>query len=211
VSIAKLHARLADPAPAFECRCVDRTSLLVPLRHQLGAPASKKQLDGLAAYLEGAAPGLLDLYREIDGMLLYADESFETAGIALPTIRELPDLQDLFQVSLATLDDGGDMESAVVLGGAQGTGNFLIVPVEGARRGRILLFDHETSAAEPFAKDAAEMLHRFVDDPVAAVRALGDVRYGALQGSPQRYFADRRASGVADGPVRATKGRPHDR
>lgn len=188
MSLGKLRRRVADPAPGLECDGVDRTRFVVPVTHELGGPAPDKALAGLARFIDGASPALLSLYREVSGIRLCV--AGDVVGVAIPTLAELADQQEAFQAVLEE-DEAGDLEDAVVLGGAPGSGRFLVMPRNGGRRGRVLLFDRKTGEAERFASDVTELLGILSGDPVAVMRQLGSVaRYGPKLGVPKRYLPD---------------------
>jgi len=192
LSLGKLKRRVADPAPGLECEGVDRVRFIVPVAHELGGPAPEKALAGLARFIDGASPSLLSLYREVSGIrLCVAGRAIdEVVGIEIPPLAGLADQQEAFQAALES-DESGDLEDAVVLGGAPGSGNYLVMPRTGGRRGRVLLFDHETGEAERFASDVTELLGVLAGDPVVVMRRIGSVaRYGSMLGVPKRYLSD---------------------
>lgn len=190
MTLHALRARLADPAPAFECVALDESVSRVRLQHHLGTPAREKHLAGLARFLDGAAPSLVALYREVDGMRLYADGGFDTVLVELAPINAMPDLQDAFLDAIALVDEPGALETALVFGEAPGSGEPFLVATEGPTRGQILRYDHEEQRGVPFARDADELCARLAD-PMRVVREIAPfLGFGPLAAKPVRYLPD---------------------
>lgn len=203
-SFERLAARLADPAPAFECEgfgAPGRT--LVAVEHRAGAPATAAEIAWLQRQLDGVAGGLVTIWARWNGIMLGVEPGTTEPSflVALHPIGEAMLAATagvhswVEELGALELEDPDGLASAVAIGGPAASANALVVLTRGSRAGAICVFDHETLVAEPFAANVDELLERLADDPVALVEPLGGTtRYRWDEGQlfPVAYLADGR-------------------
>jgi hypothetical protein len=199
VSIQALAARLADRAPVLLCESLAGPEpVAVTVEHVAGSPATLEALANLRRSLAGAAPDLIAIWERWDGVRLYAEPLPPGAQanhlVALHPIAEMAmwtaEMREwLEQIPDDDEADPASLRGALVIGGPAYSADCLLVVTQGPRAGAICVFDHETGFAEPFARDAADLLERLAGDPLALIEPFGGTCcYGDGELHPVEYL-----------------------
>ncbi len=179
----------------------------VPVEHHWCEPASAEALRWLEQALCGSADGLLDLYREAGGARLFAKWGNPEDGLLFIPVEEMESEKE----ELATwifmhendpelsmpyeeYEDEGVLtlqgtpppwwEGAVVFSGFGYAPERIFVVTDGAHRGKVFVYEHESDASSLLAGDFDAFLRLVMTDPAHFMR-----RYGTDFSEVERYEA----------------------
>ncbi len=179
----------------------------VPIEHHWCEPASAESLRWLEKALGGSADGLLDLYREAGGARLFAKWGDSEDGLLFIPVEEMEsekaelgewifmhEADPELSVSYEEYEDEGVLtlrgtpppwwDGAVVFSGLGYSPERIFVVADGAHRGKIFIYEHESDASSFLAGDFDAFLRLVMADPARFMR-----RYGTDFSDVERYEA----------------------
>jgi hypothetical protein len=202
MSLQNLEDFVKSAAPGFRCYAAGHEAgprFVARVRHVLNAPASSKSIAQLRRMLKSEADAIADFYRHHDGFVLYQDTESEAAGVELLPIEQweeaTDDMQNWFD-HLEPDDDPDHILTGIAIAAVPQSGNYFVMPIEGASAGKVFYADHDGWYESAFADDFAGFLLHVMREPVALLNEeLGcytrysDGRTDA-QWIPEEYFSD---------------------
>ena len=175
---------------------------VVPLKHKLGRPASRKDLDWLRNKLRSNAPELLEFYTRANGAQLFVDAHNKNTHFALVAIgdmeSEFRELDESLRMTVintmhdasGAIDDDGRLRidgvpkwwpSSIVFGVFGGAAERLYLATEGRHAGHVFAYEHDDSTSVRIAFSVNELFHAIHTNPVGFVRANFGGAYFAIE------------------------------
>ena len=135
---------------------------MINFRHVASAPSPVDELPDVGR--------LRDFYETFGSLLLYHDDQSGDAGKYVATPAQWADLQDHFGGWVEPLDEEERTEilpdwisDCQVIGETPRSGNYILMPTQGQKTGRVFEFDHDGFEFSEVASDLVEYVQQLLD------------------------------------------------
>jgi len=135
---------------------------VVDFRHLVSPPVHGEPLPSVGR--------LADFYDTFGSVVFYADEKTGDAAVHIASPNEWPALREYFDGWFEHITDGERKEylppwldTCMVIGEMPHTGNYIVMPTEGAEVGRVFEFDHDGFESREQAPDLVDYAWRLLD------------------------------------------------
>lgn len=189
---AHLHA-LLDAADPHIINHAEDGDERIPVFHHVAAPAHTDDAACLAGWLNGAGDDLLALYRRHNGLQLFARKDDPQACLSFLPVADMAagkaaladwlqideDTLDKDELGLYTTDEGAPAyygfpdwwENAVVFAYFGYSPECLLMPADGAYRGKIFFFEHDGSnGISQIADNLSDLFRQLAIDSIGFLR-----------------------------------------
>jgi hypothetical protein len=169
----KLRRAVDTHSGVFHCISIDNDALTksVSFRHEFDPP--------VAFGIEIPTEKLKDFYDTFGNLLLYHEPTSGDAAFYIASPVQWGSLEGYFRLWIEGLDEDEEIEllpswidNCIVIGEIPESGNYLLIPLSGEKRGFVFEFEHDGFEFIERAPDIEQFVHQLLDPDASALSRM---------------------------------------